>query len=151
MILNFTSLRPESMVIEKFQNGKWTAMQYYSSSCFGTFDQVADDYVRAEMPQMAICSSKFTSTSPIQNGKIVFAVLEGRPNAINFKHDAQLQDFSTVQKLRFRFVRPNTFGDEIFGNPKSLRSGLQIIRNESDPGAFKKSRLFVTSPYLLIF
>jgi hypothetical protein len=46
------------------------------------------------------------------------STLEGRPSAYNFDQSPELQDFVTAVSIRITLDRINSFGDEVFGDPK---------------------------------
>lgn len=45
---------------------------------------------RADDSQV-LCTSEYSDISPLQNGIVAFATLEGRPSANNFEANAELQ------------------------------------------------------------
>ena len=48
------------------------------------------------------------------------STLEGRPSAYNFDQSPELQDFVTAVSIRITLDRINSFGDEVFGDPKVM-------------------------------
>lgn len=92
--LVFYSPRPESFAIYKrvTENGPWIPYQYYSATCRDTYslpDTIA--IKQGEDEQRALCTSEYSDISPLRNGNIAFATLEGRPSAYNFDHSPELQ------------------------------------------------------------
>ena len=59
---------------------------------------------------------------PLSGGNVAYLTLFNRPGKKNFDQYPELQEWVTVTALRFNFDRLNTFGDEVFGDPKVLKS-----------------------------
>jgi len=142
--LKFSSPRPESFAIYKKMRynasgpdpdpeGGWIPWQYYSASCRDTFrvpeslsiiQPRAEDsqYVQKVGEDRALCTSDHSDISPLSGGNVAFATLDGRPGAYNFDHNRELQHWVAATDIRISLMRLNTFGDEVFGDPKVLQS-----------------------------
>jgi len=143
--LKFSSPRPESFAIYKKirnepwkpdpdpENG-WIPWQYYSASCRDTYrvpeslsiiqpmNEGDTQYVQKVGEDRALCTSEFSDISPLSGGNVAFATLDGRPGAYNFDHNRELQYWVAATDIRVSLMRLNTFGDEVFGDPKVLQS-----------------------------
>eukprot|EP00092_Neocalanus_flemingeri_P012243 GFUD01013199.1.p1 GENE.GFUD01013199.1~~GFUD01013199.1.p1 ORF type:complete len:1692 (+),score=371.26 GFUD01013199.1:452-5527(+) len=143
--LKFSSPRPESFAIYKKvrnepwnpdpdpENG-WIPWQFYSASCRDTYrvpeslsiiqpqNEGDTRYAQKVGEDRALCTSEFSDISPLSGGNVAFATLDGRPGAYNFDHNRELQYWVSATDIRVSLMRLNTFGDEVFGDPKVLRS-----------------------------
>ncbi|KAF7633113.1 hypothetical protein Mgra_00007475 [Meloidogyne graminicola] len=122
--LKFISPRPESFIIYKKvkHTDDWIPWQYYSGSCRSTFKLSEKAPILPGNEAVAQCTREFSDISPLTGGNIAFPTLEGRPSAENFEESEVLQDWVTAEEIRICLVRMNTFGDEIFGDNRVLRS-----------------------------
>jgi len=143
--LKFSSPRPESFAIyKKIRNepwkpdpdpdNGWIPWQYYSASCRDTYlvpestsiiqpmTEGDTQYAQKVGEDRALCTSEFSDISPLSGGNVAFATLDGRPGAYNFDHNRELQYWVSATDIRISLMRLNTFGDEVFGDPKVLRS-----------------------------
>ncbi|ODN05380.1 Laminin subunit gamma-1 [Orchesella cincta] len=127
--LKFQSPRPESFAIYRrmSEDGPWLPYQYYSASCRGFYLVPDMNYVHGGDETRALCTSEFSDISPLTGGEVAFSTLEGRPSAYNFDNSKELQDWVTVTDIRITLDRLNTFGDEVFGDEKVLRSYFYAI------------------------
>uniref|UniRef100_A0A7N9AR09 Laminin subunit gamma-1 n=1 Tax=Mastacembelus armatus TaxID=205130 RepID=A0A7N9AR09_9TELE len=75
--------------------------------------------------------------SPLTGGNVAFSTLEGRPSAYNFDHSPVLQDWVTATDIRVTLNRLNTFGDEVFNDPKVLKSYYYAISDFAVGGRCK--------------
>ena len=127
--LKFHSPRPESFAIYKrtSEDGEWIPYQYYSATCrdfYGVHDQ---GYIYGGEETRPLCTSEFSDISPLTGGNVAFSTLEGRPSAYNFENSKELQEWVTATDIRITLDRLNTFGDEVFGDEKVLRSYFYAI------------------------
>jgi len=141
--LKFSSSRPETFAIYKktrFNASQpdpqpdegWIPWQYYSAACRDTFGvpdslsiiqpNVESSYGQKINEDRALCTSEFSDISPLTGGNIAFSTLEGRPGADNFNYNRELQHWVTATDIRISLMRLNTFGDEVFMDPKVLES-----------------------------
>ena len=67
-------------------------------------------------------SDEFSGMIPLSGGNVAYLTLFNRPGKKKFDDYTELQEWVTVTALRFNFDRLNTFGDEVFGDPKVLKS-----------------------------
>lgn len=127
--LKFQSPRPESFAIYRRMSidGPWLPYQYYSHSCRGFYQIMDVNYVIGGDETRALCTSEFSDISPLTGGEVAFPTLEGRPSAYNFDSSKELQDWVTATDIRITLDRLNTFGDEVFGDEKVLRSYFYAI------------------------
>ncbi|NXS51981.1 LAMC3 protein, partial [Brachypteracias leptosomus] len=138
--LKFHTSRPESFAIYKRSHagGPWVPFQFYSASCQKTYGRRPRQYLRpGEDEQVAFCSDEFSDISPLSGGNVAFSTLEGRPSAYNFDGSPALQEWVTVTDLLISLNRLNTFGDDIFKDPKVLQSYYYAISDFSVGGRCK--------------
>uniref|UniRef100_A0A665V2H5 Laminin, gamma 1 n=1 Tax=Echeneis naucrates TaxID=173247 RepID=A0A665V2H5_ECHNA len=138
--LKFHTSRPESFAIYKrtSEDGPWLPYQYYSGSCEKTYQKPNRGFIRTgEDEQQALCTDEFSDISPLTGGNVAFSTLEGRPSAYNFDHSPVLQDWVTATDIRVTLNRLNTFGDEVFNDPKVLKSYYYAISDFAVGGRCK--------------
>ncbi|XP_037654235.1 laminin subunit gamma-3 isoform X2 [Choloepus didactylus] len=138
--LKFHTSRPESFAIYKRSHagGPWEPYQYYSASCKKTYGQPEGHYLRpGEDERVAFCTSEFSDISPLSGGNVAFSTLEGRPSAYNFEESAVLQEWVTSTELLISLDRLNTFGDDIFKDPKVLQSYYYAVSDFTVGGRCK--------------
>ncbi|CAI9596610.1 unnamed protein product [Staurois parvus] len=138
--LKFHTSRPESFVLYKRtrEDGPWIPYQYYSGSCENTYQKLNRGFIRTgEDEQQALCTDEFSDISPLTGGNVAFSTLEGRPSAYNFDNSPVLQDWVTATDIRVTLNRLNTFGDEVFSDPKVLKSYYYAISDFAVGGRCK--------------
>ncbi|XP_078121300.1 laminin subunit gamma-1 [Sander vitreus] len=138
--LKFHTSRPESFAIYKRgrEGGPWVPYQYYSGSCEKTYRKNSRGFIRTgEDEQQALCTDDFSDISPLTGGNVAFSTLEGRPSAYNFDNSPVLQDWVTATDIRVTLNRLNTFGDEVFNDPKVLKSYYYAISDFAVGGRCK--------------
>ncbi|KAF5914792.1 hypothetical protein HPG69_008912 [Diceros bicornis minor] len=138
--LKFHTSRPESFAIYKRSRagGPWEPYQYYSASCRKTYGRPEGQYLRpGEDERVAFCTSEFSDISPLSGGNVAFSTLEGRPSAYNFEESPVLQEWVTSTELLVSLDRLNTFGDDIFKDPKVLQSYYYAVSDFSVGGRCK--------------
>uniref|UniRef100_A0A8D0H9C7 Laminin subunit gamma-3 n=1 Tax=Sphenodon punctatus TaxID=8508 RepID=A0A8D0H9C7_SPHPU len=138
--LKFHTSRPESFAIYKRNRagGSWVPYQYYSASCRKTYGKPEQQYLtHGEDEQVAFCTDEFSDISPLSGGNVAFSTLEGRPSAYNFDQSPVLQEWVTSTDLLISLNRLNTFGDDIFKDPKVLQSYYYAISDFSVGGRCK--------------
>ncbi|ELV12685.1 Laminin subunit gamma-3 [Tupaia chinensis] len=138
--LKFHTSRPESFAIYKRSRagGPWEPYQYYSASCQKTYGRPEGQYLRpGEDERVAFCTSEFSDISPLSGGNVAFSTLEGRPSAYNFEESPGLQEWVTSTELLISLDRLNTFGDDIFKDPKVLQSYFYAVSDFSVGGRCK--------------
>lgn len=138
--LKFHTSRPESFAIYKrtSEGSPWVPYQYYSSSCEKTYQKANRGFIRTgQDEQQALCTDEFSDISPLTGGNVAFSTLEGRPSAYNFDNSPVLQDWVTATDIRVTLNRLNTFGDEVFNDPKVLKSYYYAISDFAVGGRCK--------------
>ncbi|KAK4019594.1 hypothetical protein OUZ56_001608 [Daphnia magna] len=137
--VKFQSPRPESFALYKrtSEDGPWLPYQFYSATCRDTYGLPDSNFVRRDDEKRALCTSEFSDISPLTGGNVAFSTLEGRPSAYNFDESKELQDFVTATDIRITLDRLNTFGDEVFGDPKVLKSYFYAISDFAVGGRCK--------------
>ncbi|TMS01279.1 Laminin subunit gamma-1 [Larimichthys crocea] len=138
--LKFHTSRPESFAIYKrtSEGGPWVPYQYYSGSCMKTYQKASHGFIRTgEDEQQALCTDDFSDISPLTGGNVAFSTLEGRPSAYNFDNSPTLQEWVTATDIRVTLNRLNTFGDEVFNDPKVLKSYYYAISDFAVGGRCK--------------
>ena len=131
--IQFASPRPESFVIYKraCKTCEWTPYQFYSSNCEHKYGLANNEAVTSANEAVALCSEDSSDIVPLTGGKVAFSTLEGRPNAYNFESNEALKEWVTATDIRISLERLNTFGDEVFGDSKVLRSYYYAISDIS--------------------
>ncbi|XP_012576653.1 PREDICTED: laminin subunit gamma-3 [Condylura cristata] len=135
--LKFHTSRPESFAIYRRsrEGGPWQPYQFYSASCWKTYGRPEGQYLRpGEDERVAFCTSEFSDISPLSGGNVAFSTLEGRPSAYNFEGSPVLQEWVTSTELLISLDRLNTFGDDIFKDPKVLQSYYYAVADFSVGG-----------------
>lgn len=138
--LKFHTSRPESFAIYKRSRagGPWEPYQFYSASCGKTYGRPDGHYLRpGQDERVAFCTSEFSDISPLSGGNVAFSTLEGRPSAYNFEESPALQEWVTSTDLLISLDRLNTFGDDIFKDPKVLQSYYYAVSDFSVGGRCK--------------
>nr|XP_015857477.1 laminin subunit gamma-3 [Peromyscus maniculatus bairdii] len=138
--LKFHTSRPESFAIYKrtHPGGPWEPYQYYSASCQRTYGRPEGHYLwPGENERVAFCTSEFSDISPLNGGNVAFSTLEGRPSAYNFEESPVLQEWVTSTELLISLDRLNTFGDDIFKDPRVLQSYYYAVSDFSVGGRCK--------------
>ena len=138
--LKFYSIRPHSFAIYKKStynpNEEWLPYQFYSSSCEETYDVPINERVQQSNQKIALCTDRSSGMIPLSGGNVAFSTLDFRPGKFDFDNSPALQDWVTVTALRFNLDRVNTFGDEVFGDPKVLRSYYFAISDINVGGTY---------------
>jgi coxsackievirus/adenovirus receptor len=134
--IKFHSSRPESFAIYKKTNetSDWVPYQYYSANCEEIYKKPNRELITRENEAIAVCTDEFSDIAPLSGGSVAFSTLEGRPNAYNFENSDELKEWVTATNIRITLNRLNTFGDELFGDPKVLRSYFYAISDISVGG-----------------
>ncbi|XP_003794938.1 laminin subunit gamma-3 [Otolemur garnettii] len=138
--LKFHTSRPESFAIYKRSrsDSPWEPYQFYSASCWKTYGRPEGQHLRpGEDERVAFCTSEFSDISPLSGGNVAFSTLEGRPSAYNFEESPGLQEWVTSTELLISLDRLNTFGDDIFKDPKVLQSYYYAVSDFSVGGRCK--------------
>ncbi|XP_013924368.1 PREDICTED: laminin subunit gamma-3 [Thamnophis sirtalis] len=138
--LKFHTSRPESFAIYKRSRaeGPWIPYQFYSASCQKTYGKAERQFLRSgEHERVAFCTDEFSDISPLSGGNVAFSTLEGRPSAYSFDQSPLLQEWVTCTDLLISLDRLNTFGDDIFKDPKVLQSYYYAISDFSVGGRCK--------------
>ncbi|GAB0198623.1 laminin subunit gamma-3 [Grus japonensis] len=138
--LKFHTSRPESFAIYKRSRaeGPWVPFQSCSASCEKTYRKRQRHYLRlGEDEQVAFCTDEFSDISPLSGSNVTFSTLEGQPSAYNFDGSPTLQEWVTVTDLLISLNWLNTFGDDIFKDPKVLQLYYYAISDFSVGGRCK--------------
>ena len=136
--LKFISPRPESFAIYKKTtlDGEWIPWQYYSGSCKSTYKLPEKAPILPGNEAVAQCTREFSDISPLTGGNIAFSTLDGRPSAENFEESEVLQEWVTAVAIRVVLNRLNTFGDEVFGDPRVLKTYYYAISDFTVGGRY---------------
>ncbi|CAF0708121.1 unnamed protein product [Brachionus calyciflorus] len=137
--VKFHSPRPESFAIYKKTNesSDWVPYQFYSANCEQIYSKPNREIITRDNEAFALCTDEFSDIAPLSGGSVAFSTLEGRPNAYNFENSDELKEWVTATDIRITLNRLNTFGDELFGDPKVLRSYFYAISDISVGGRCK--------------
>ncbi|XP_030219656.1 laminin subunit gamma-1 [Gadus morhua] len=138
--LKFHTSRPESFAIYKrtSEDGPWVPYQYYSGSCEKTYQKTSRGFIgRGQDERQAVCTDDFSDISPLTGGNVAFSTLEGRPGGYTFDKSPVLQEWVTATDIRVTLNRLNTFGDEVFNDPKVLKSYYYAISDFAVGGRCK--------------
>ncbi|KAL5250259.1 hypothetical protein ACHWQZ_G016108 [Mnemiopsis leidyi] len=122
--IEFQSPRPESMIIEKSSDygRNWEIYQYFSSTCYKTFNKRTDETIYLWDETKAICTGKYSEISPLRGGVVAFSPLKDRPSAQETEklfNNPQLLAWMRATDIRIRLINLNTFGDQYFSNAKN--------------------------------
>jgi len=124
--IRFHTIRPHSFAIYKKStydpNEEWLPYQFYSRTCKETYNLPDKANVQLSNQKVALCSDEASGMIPLSGGNVAYLTLYNRPGKKQFDSYPELQEWVTVTALRFNFDRLNTFGDEVFGDPKVLKS-----------------------------
>ena len=55
----------------------WEVYQYFSSTCYKTFNKRTDEEIYPWDEAKAICTDKYSEISPLQGGVVAFSPLKG--------------------------------------------------------------------------
>ncbi|CAD5229337.1 unnamed protein product [Bursaphelenchus okinawaensis] len=137
--IKFVSPRPESFAIYKktSADSEWEPWQYYSGSCLTTYKLPDRSPILPNNEAHAICTREFSDISPITGATIAFSTLDGRPSAENFEESEVLQEWVTATEIMVVLNRMNSYGDEIFRDPRVLRSYYYAISDFAVGGRCK--------------
>uniref|UniRef100_S4RHB3 Laminin N-terminal domain-containing protein n=1 Tax=Petromyzon marinus TaxID=7757 RepID=S4RHB3_PETMA len=137
--LRFHTSRPESFAIYKRTSpaSPWQPYQFYSGTCERTFGLPSRGFLRAgDEERTALCSDEFSDISPLTGGNVAFSTLEGLFHSTGPLSSAT-QEWVTATDVRVSLRRLNTFGDEVFGDPKVLRSYYYAVSDLAVGGRCK--------------
>ena len=84
----------------------------------------------------ALCTADFSDLTPLTGANVAFSTLEGRPSMYNFEFSPELQDWVSATDIRISLQRLNTFGDEVFGDHKVLKSYYYAITDLTVGGRY---------------
>jgi len=136
--IRFQSMRPSSLAIYKKSTHElkenWLPYQYYSRTCKQSYGLPASNF---NSKVTALCSDKSSDIFPLTKGVVNYAPLRRRPGSWNFDQNEVLQDWVTVTSLKFSLDQMNTFGDEVFGDPKVMKSYYYAISDITVGGRCK--------------
>ena len=124
--IRFHTIRPHSFAIYKKSTydskEEWLPYQYYSATCNATYNILDNSLVSLNNQKIALCTSKASGMIPLSGGNVAYLTLDHRPGKNDFDKYPELQDWVTVTQLKISLDQLNTFGDEVFGDPKVLKS-----------------------------
>lgn len=124
--IRFHTIRPHSFAIYKKTtydpNARWIPYQFYSRTCNETYGVPNRQTLTLANQKIALCTDKASGMIPLSGGNVAYLTLDHRPGKKEFDKYPALQDWVTVTALKFSLDRVNTFGDEVFGDPKVLKS-----------------------------
>ncbi|XP_047134254.1 laminin subunit gamma-1 [Hydra vulgaris] len=124
--IRFHTIRPHSFSIYKKStynpNEEWVPYQYYSRTCEETYGVPNKATVSISNQKVALCTDEYSGLIPLSGGNVAFLTLDNRPGKSEFDKYKELQDWVTVTALKINLDQLNTFGDEVFGDPKVLKS-----------------------------
>ena len=114
----------------------WIPWQYYSATCRDTYKlpdstsiiQPRDGKTRVREDR-ALCTSEYSDMTPLTGANVPFSTLEGRSSAYNFEYSPELQQWVSATDIKISLQRLNTFGDEVFGDHKVLKSYYYAIND----------------------
>lgn len=145
--LKFHSPRPESFAIYKrmSEDGPWIPYQFYSAACRDFYNLPDQAFIKIGGDETRpLCISEFSDISPISGGEVVFSTLHGRPTAYgDFENSKELSDWVTATDIRITFDRLNTYGDELFGDEKVLKSYFYAVSDLSVGGVWVSPKLSI--------
>ncbi|XP_014673412.1 PREDICTED: laminin subunit alpha-like [Priapulus caudatus] len=103
--------RPGVWVLERSKdNGvSWDPWQYFADSpgdCLHFFNLASNEPITED--DSVICTTEFSKVIPLEGGEIVISLVNNRPNAMNFSHSKELQEFTEATNVRLRLLRSKT-------------------------------------------
>ena len=124
--LIFGSPRPRAFAIYKKssydQKEAWLPYQFFARDCEEVYKIHKQEKVKSKDQISAFCSESKSSIVPTSRGSVTFSTIENQPGVWDFDNNKGLQEWVTVTALRFSLDQLNTFGDEIHGDEKVLKS-----------------------------
>ena len=160
MRLKFHSPRPASFAVYKKNrqnpaepdanpDDDWIPWQYYSATCRDVYNVVdatsiiqptnGNTRVREDS---ALCTSEYSDMTPLSGANVAFSTLEGRPSAFGFEYSPELQSWVSATDIRISLEKLNTFGDEVFRDPKVPRSYYYAITDFTVGGRLVSLELY---------
>lgn len=144
--VRFHTIRPHSFAIYKKStydpSEEWLPYQFYSSTCEKTYQLPNRGAVSQRNQKIALCTDEASGMIPLSGGNVAYLTLDHRPGKNDFDRYPELQQWVTVTALRFNLDQLNTFGDEVFGDPKVLRSYYFAISDIAVGGNNSRQELF---------
>lgn len=112
------SPRPDLWVLERSTDfgETYTSWQFFASSkrdCIERFGPLTID--RISRDDSVICTTEYSRIVPLENGELVVSLVNGRPGAMNFSYNRDLQEFTKATNIRLRFLRTNTLLGHLMG------------------------------------
>ncbi|XP_043946347.1 laminin subunit alpha-5 [Protopterus annectens] len=112
------SPRPDLWVLERSTDfgETYTPWQYFASSkrdCIERFGPMTID--RISRDDSVICTTEYSRIVPLENGELVVSLVNGRPGAMNFSYNRDLQEFTKATNIRLCFLRTNTLLGHLMG------------------------------------
>ena len=124
--LIFRSPRPRAFAIYKRSSydhkEAWLPYQFFAQDCEEVYNIPKQEKIKSKDQITAFCSESKSSIVPTSRGSVTFSTLENQPGVWDFDNNAGLQEWVTVTAMRFSLDQLNTFGDEIHGDEKVLKS-----------------------------
>ncbi|XP_066935737.1 laminin subunit gamma-1-like [Clytia hemisphaerica] len=124
--IRFHTIRPHSFAIHKKStyspSERWLPYQFYSRTCNDTYGLPNKGIVTLANQNIALCTDRYSGMIPLSGGNVAYLTLDHRPGKNNFDRYPSLQEWVTVTQLKISLDQLNTFGDEVFGDPKVLKS-----------------------------
>ena len=124
--LIFGSPRPRAFAIYKKssydQKEAWLPYQFFAQDCEEVYNLPKQKKMKSKDQIRAFCSESKSSIVPTSRVSVTFSTIENQPGVWNFDNNDGLQEWVTVTALRFNLDQLNTFGDEIYGDEKVLKS-----------------------------
>lgn len=121
------------------EDGPWVPFQYFSETCRDFYGLPDLDSIQGSDTSEArpLCTSEFTGDTPLSGGIVQFVTLQGRPSRDNYENSKELNDWVSATSIMIALDKMNTFGDEVFGDEKVLRSYFYAITDITIGGTCK--------------
>ncbi|OQR67015.1 laminin subunit beta-2-like, partial [Tropilaelaps mercedesae] len=121
LFMTFHTFRPKAMIIEKSDDmGKtFEPIAYFAANCTETYPHVQRGPKRKLLD--VVCEDKYSVLLPKRGGKVLFANLYPRDEAIKAENFKDVEKLVKVTNLRFKFEQLHTLGDENIGNDEAIK------------------------------
>jgi len=105
------SPRAGTWVLERSSDGGKTFQpwQYFAntvSDCYNFFGEESEEGITRD--DSVICTEKYSTVVPLENGEVIIPLVKGRPGDHNFSYATVLQEWSKATTVRIRLLRTKT-------------------------------------------
>ena len=130
--IKFYSPRPRAFAIYRSSDfgSTFHPWQFYAAHC--NFYNTTNSRARSPIGDSeAVCTDALSDIVPLSGGTVTFATLENRRSRDTFDSSTELQDWVTATDLRVVLSEPNTYGDEIYNETRTLQFYYYAVQDLS--------------------